>query len=59
MIQYFQKGLRPLVQVEIEQRGQELNNFEEIIKKAGNAKAKAVLRRCFYGGQYQLILPLR
>ena len=44
MIWYFWEGLRLLVQVEMEQRGQELNSFKEIVEKAVNAKAKATLR---------------
>ena len=48
MIRYFRKGFRPLVRVKIEQRGQELDSFEELVKKAVDAKAKAALRPRFY-----------
>ena len=48
MIQYFREGLRPSMQVKMEQRGQKLNSFEEIVKKAIDAKAKAALRPCSY-----------
>ena len=34
--------------VEIEQQGQELNNFKELVKKAVDAKVKAALRLCSY-----------
>ena len=44
MIWYFQEGLRPLVKVEIEQRGRELNSFKELVEKAVDAGAKAALR---------------
>ena len=44
MIWYFQKGLRPSIRVKIEQHGQELNSFKELVKKAVNAEAKAALR---------------
>ena len=44
MIRYFQKVLQPSVKVEMEQRGQELDSFKELVKKAVNAKAKAVFR---------------
>ena len=44
MIWYFQEGLQPSVQFEIEQRGQELDSFEGIVKKAVDAEAKAALR---------------
>ena len=32
----------------MEQRGQELNSFEEIVKKAIDAKAKVAFMPCFY-----------
>ena len=44
MIRYFWKGLCPLVRVKIEQRGQELDSFEELVKKAVDAEAKTALR---------------
>ena len=44
MIQYFWEGLRPSVQVEMEQRGWALDSFEEIVEKTVDAKAKAALR---------------
>ena len=48
MIQYFWGNFQPSVQVEIEQRGRELNNFKEIVKKAIDAKAKAIFRPYSY-----------
>ena len=48
MIWYFQKGLRPLVRVEMEQRGRKLDSFKELVEKAIDAKAKAALRTRFY-----------
>ena len=48
MIWYFREGLRPLVRVEIEQRGQKLDSFEELVKKAVDAEAKAALWPRFY-----------
>ena len=44
MIWYFREGLRLSMQVEMKQRGQELNSFEEIVQKTVDAKAKAALR---------------
>ena len=44
MIQYFQEGLCPLLKVEMEQCGQELNSFKEVVKKAINAEAKAAFQ---------------
>ena len=61
MIWYFRKGIHPSVKVEIEQRGQELDSFEKLVKKTVNAKAKTALRprsyacktdqHCFQGSQ--------
>ena len=48
MIRYFREGLCPSVRVEIEQRGRELDSFEEIVEKTVDAKAKAALRPRFY-----------
>ena len=44
MIRYFREGLRPSVRVEMEQRGRELDSFEELVEKTVDAKAKAALR---------------
>ena len=44
MIRYFWEGLCPSVRVKMEQRGQELDNFKELIEKAVDAEAKAALR---------------
>ena len=44
MIWYLREGLRPLVRVKMEQRGRKLDNFEEIVKKAVDAKAKAAFK---------------
>ena len=59
MIWYFREDLRPLVRVKMEQRGQQLDSFEELVKKAVDAKAKATLwprsyarktdQYCFWG----------
>ena len=48
MIQYFRKGLRPSVKVEMKQHGRELDSFKDLIKKAVNAKAKAALQLRLY-----------
>ena len=44
MIRYFREGLQPTVRVEMEQRGQELNTFEELVKKTVDAEAKATFQ---------------
>lgn len=36
------------MKVEIEERGRELGNFNNIVKKTVNAKAKAAVRPCSY-----------
>ena len=41
MIWYFWKGLRPSVKVEIEQRGQELDSFKELVEKTVDTETKA------------------
>ena len=61
MIWYFQEGFRLSVRVEIEQCGQELNSFEELVKKTVDGKAKAVCQprsyvcktnqHCFWGSR--------
>ena len=48
MICYFRKDLKLSVRAEIELRGQELNNFEELMQKAVNVEAKAVFWPCSY-----------
>ena len=40
MIWYFRKGLQPSVKVKMEQQDQKLDIFEELVKKAVDAKAK-------------------
>ena len=44
MIRYFQEGLWLSVQVKMEQRGRELDSFEEIVEKAVDAKTKAAFK---------------
>ena len=44
MIQYLQKDLQPSMQVKIKQRDRVLNNFEKIVEKIVNAKAKPTFR---------------
>ena len=43
MIWCFLKGLRPSIQAQIDVRSQDLSSWEEAIKKAINAEAKAIL----------------
>ena len=48
MIWYFQKVLPSSERVKIEQPGQDLNSFKELVKKAVNNKAKVAFRPHFY-----------
>ena len=44
MICYFQKNLKPFIEVKMEQQDREFMNFEEMVQKAVNAKVKTGLR---------------
>ena len=44
IIWYFQEVLRSSEQIEMKQRGRELNSFEEIVEKAVDAKIKAAFK---------------
>ena len=44
MISYFRESLNPSIKVEMEQQDREFVNFEEMVQKAINAKAKAGLK---------------
>ena len=48
MIRYFWKGFWRLIKDKIEDCGQELDSFEEIVEKAVNAEAKVSLKLYFY-----------
>lgn len=43
LIRFFREGLKPLVKAQMEQRGRELDSWEEIVEKAIDAEAKASL----------------
>ena len=47
MIQYFREGLRPSVRAQLDARGRDLDSWEEAVKKAVNAEAKALLQSSF------------
>ena len=44
MIRYFWNGLRPSVRAQLDARGRDLDFWQEAIKKAVNAEAKAMLQ---------------
>lgn len=44
IIQYFWENLKPFIRAEIKQCGREWDSFEELVKKAKDAKSKAALR---------------
>ena len=46
MLKYFRKGLKPLVLAKLEHRELELESFDQMVKKAVDAKAKSALRSC-------------
>lgn len=44
LIRFFREGLRPSIRAQMEQRGQELDSWAEIVEKAVDAEAKAGLQ---------------
>lgn len=40
LIRFFCEGLKPLIKAQMEQRGQELDSWDELVEKAIDAKAK-------------------
>lgn len=44
LIQFFCEVLKPLIKAQIEQRGRKLDNWDELVKKAIDAEAKASLQ---------------
>ena len=44
LIRFFREGLRPSIKAQIEQRGREHDSWEELVKKAIDAEAKASLQ---------------
>ena len=46
MLRYFWEGRNPSVLAELEHRDLELESFNQMVKKAVNAKAKSALRPC-------------
>ncbi len=47
-IRYFQEGLRPSIRAQLDHRGRDLDGWEEVVEKAGDAKTKANLQLPFY-----------
>ncbi len=48
LIRYFREGLRPSIRAQLDHRGQDLDAWEEVVEKAGDAEAKANLQPPFY-----------
>ena len=44
LIRFFREELKPSVKAQMEQRGRELDSWEELVEKAINAEAKASLQ---------------
>ncbi len=48
LIRYFREGLRPSIRAQLDHRGRDLDGWEEVVEKAGDAEAKANLQPPFY-----------
>ncbi len=48
LIRYFREGLHPSIRAQLDHRGQDLDVWEEVVEKAGDAEAKANLQPPFY-----------
>lgn len=48
LIKFFRKGLKPSIKAQMKQRGWESDDWETLIKKAIEAKAKAGLQPASY-----------
>ncbi len=48
LIRYFREGLRPSIWAQLDHRGRDLDGWEEVVEKAGDAEAKANLQPPFY-----------
>ncbi len=48
LIDYFREGLRPSIRAQLDHQGRDLDAWEEVVEKAGDAKAKANLQPPFY-----------
>ena len=44
LIRFFREGLKPSIKAQMEQRGRELDSWEELVEKAIDAEAKASLQ---------------
>ncbi len=47
-IRYFQEGLRPSIRAQLDHQRRDLDGWEEVVEKAGDAEAKANLQPPFY-----------
>ncbi len=48
LIRYFQEGLHPSIWAQLDHRGRDLDGWEEVVEKAGDAEAKTNLQSPFY-----------
>ncbi len=48
LIRYFQEGLSPSIWAQLDHRGRDLDDWEEVVEKAGDVEAKANLQPSFY-----------
>ncbi len=48
LIHYFREGLRPSIRAQLDDRGRDLDGFEEVVEKVDDVEAKANLQPPFY-----------
>ncbi len=48
LIRYFREELHPSIQAQLDYRGRDLDGWEEVVEKAGDAEVKANLQPPFY-----------
>ncbi len=48
LIRYFREGLCPSIRAQLDHRGRDLDGWEEVVEKAGDAETKANLQPPFY-----------
>ncbi len=48
LIRYFREELRPSIRAQLDHRGRNLDGWEEVVEKAGDAEAKTNLQPPFY-----------
>lgn len=57
MLRYFRKSLKPSILAELEHKDLEQENFDQMVKKAVNVKAKLAFQSCFNTGKIDQNYP--